>query len=111
MTLPDYKNIAKKVITGITDEEKGTEVTEKEIEAVIKSVVLMSPVKYNEIRYTVDDHNESLSKKIREATNMKIPVQLIVGPKDKEAREVSVRTQSGEEKIKLTDLANYLKKI
>ncbi len=81
-----------------------------EVEAVLKSVVLMSPVKYNELRYTVDDRNESLGKKIREATTWKIPVQLIIGQKDKDAREVSVRTQSGEEKIKLDDLAEYLKK-
>ena len=42
---------------------------------------------------------------------MKIPVQLIVGPKDKEAREVSVRTQSGEEKVTLDQLADYLKQL
>ena len=40
---------------------------------------------------------------------MKIPVQLIVGPKDKEAREVSVRTQAGEEKVALDELSSYLK--
>ena len=73
--------------------------------------VLMKPVKYNELRFTRDDRNESLGKKIREATTWKIPVQLIVGPKDKEAREVSIRTQSGEEKIALDNLATYLKEL
>jgi threonyl-tRNA synthetase len=81
----------------------------EEIEAVLQGVVLMEPVKYNEVRYTRDDRNESLGKKIREATAMKIPVQLIVGPKDKEAREVSVRTQAGEEKVSLESLAEYLR--
>lgn len=71
----------------------------------------MKPVKYNEVRFTTDSRNESLGKKIREATTMKIPVQLIVGPKDKEAREVSVRTQSGEEKIALSTLADYIRSI
>ncbi len=80
-----------------------------EITSVLSEVVLMKPVKYNEVRFTTDDRNESLGKKIREATAMKIPVQLIVGPKDKEAREVSVRTQNGEEKVALADLSNYLK--
>lgn len=80
-----------------------------EITGVLDDVVLMKPVKYNEIRYTVDDRNESLGKKIREATSWKIPVQLIVGPKDKEAREISVRTQSGEEKVALDSLAEYIK--
>ena len=80
----------------------------EEIEEVLRGVVLMQPVKYNELRFTRDDRNESLGKKIREATTWKIPVQLIVGPQDKEAREVSVRTQVGEEKVSLADLADYL---
>lgn len=80
-----------------------------EIKTILSEVVLMKPVKYNEVRFTTDDRNESLGKKIREATAWKIPVQLIVGPKDKEAREVSVRTQNGEEKVQLNNLANYLK--
>jgi len=79
-----------------------------EIETLLDETVLMKPIKYNEVRYTRDDRNESLGKKIREATAWKIPVQLIVGPKDLEAREVSVRTQTGEEKVKLDQLVNYL---
>lgn len=79
-----------------------------EIKTVLSAMVLMKPVRYNEVRFTTDDRNESLGKKIREATSWKIPVQLIVGPKDKEAREVSVRTQSGEEKISIDNLASYL---
>ena len=80
-----------------------------EIASILSEVVLMKPVKYNEVRFTTDDRNESLGKKIREATAMKIPVQLIVGPKDKEAREVSVRTQAGEEKVALAELGEYIK--
>ena len=71
----------------------------------------MEPVRYNDVRFTIDSRNESLGKKIREATSMKIPVQLIVGPKDMEADEVSVRTQSGEEKISLEQLAGYIKSL
>lgn len=82
-----------------------------EIKATLSGVVLMRPLKYNEVRFTTDDRNESLGKKIREATAMKIPVQLIVGPKDKEAREVSVRTQSGEEKVSLEKLPGYLESL
>ncbi|OYX39826.1 threonine--tRNA ligase [Candidatus Saccharibacteria bacterium 32-50-10] len=80
-----------------------------DIKSVLAETVLMTPVKYSELRYTVDSRNESLGKKIREATSMKIPVQLIVGPKDKEAGEVSIRTQSGEEKLRLSQLGDYLK--
>jgi len=81
----------------------------KEIEYILNNVVLMTPVKYNELRVGVDERNESLGKKIREATTAKVPVQLIVGPKDKESREVSVRTQAGEEKVRLGELEAYLK--
>lgn len=80
----------------------------EEIEAVLRDMVLMQPVRYNEVRFTRDDRNESLGKKIREATAMKIPIQLIVGQKDKDAREVSVRTQAGEEKVGLARLVEYL---
>ncbi len=80
-----------------------------EIKAVLNETVLMTPVRYNELRYTLDDRNESLGKKIREAAKNKIPVQLIVGQQDKDAREVSVRTQAGEEKVSLNGLAEYLK--
>lgn len=82
-----------------------------EIEAVLSGVVLMKPVKYNELRFTRDDRNESLGKKIREATKYKIPVQLIVGNQDKESREVSVRTQEGEQKVPLDNLADYLRSL
>lgn len=83
----------------------------EEIEAVLRDTVLMEPVKYNELRFTRDDRNESLGKKIREATTWKIPIQIIVGPKDRESRQVSVRTQAGEEAIQLDALAEYLKSI
>ncbi|TAL14381.1 threonine--tRNA ligase [Patescibacteria group bacterium] len=82
-----------------------------EVKAVLNGLTLMKPVKYNEIRYTLDDRNESLGKKIREATTWKIPVQLIIGQQDKDNQEVSVRTQSGEEKLKLDELATYLQKL
>ena len=83
----------------------------EEITTTLSGVVLMQPVKYNEVRFTTDSRNESLGKKIREATAWKIPVQLIVGPKDKETREVSVRTQAGEEKVALDRLAEYVQNL
>lgn len=79
-----------------------------EIKSILDDLILMEPVKYNKVRFTVDDRNESLGKKIREATGWKIPVQLIVGQKDKDAREVSVRTQVGEDKVQLSRLSDYL---
>lgn len=81
------------------------------ITTILSETTLTKPVKYNDVRFTLDLRNESLGKKIREATSMKIPVQLIVGPKDVEAGEVSIRTQTGEEKIPLENLSRYLKSL
>lgn len=83
----------------------------EEITSILTEVVLMKPVKYNEVRFTTDSRNESLGKKIREATAMKIPVQLIIGPKDKDKNEISIRTQSGETKVSLNELANYIQSL
>lgn len=80
----------------------------EKVKDVLNDIVLTKPVKYNEIRYTVDDRNESLGRKIRDAAGMKIPVTLIVGPKDVEANEVSVRLKDGEQKVKLADLKEFL---
>ena len=82
-----------------------------EITSILKTVVLMHPIKYNEVRYTTDMRNESLGKKIREATVVKIPVQIIVGPRDKANRQVSVRTQQGETTMPLDELAAYLEEL
>ncbi|MDN5819708.1 MAG: threonine--tRNA ligase, partial [bacterium] len=82
-----------------------------EVEQVLASTVLMTPVKYNELRFSRDARNESLGKKIREATAKKVPLQLIVGPQDKEARQVSVRSRDEETKVSLDELAEYLQSL
>ena len=41
----------------------------------------------------------------------KIPLALIVGTKNIEAGKVSVRTQEGEEKVKLDSLESFLKQL
>lgn len=79
-----------------------------EVEKVLNGVVLEEPVQHNQLRFEIDHGDDSLGKKIKRATEMKIPVVLIVGEKDAEAREVSVRTRDGEEKVKLSDLAEWL---
>jgi len=81
------------------------------IKAELEGFELDIPIEHNKLRMTVDDRNESLGKKIREATKMKIPVVLIVGPKDVEAGEVSVRLRDSEEKVKLAELKKYLKSL
>lgn len=87
----------------------------EEVSKILSATVLDSPVRFNEIRYSVDGRNESLGKKIREATAMKIPVQLIIGPKDKENNEVSVRFRKNsefvEEKVALNNLVTFIQEI
>lgn len=83
----------------------------KEIENKIEGFMLDKPVKNNYLRYAVDRENESLSKKIRRAVEFKVPVVMIVGPKDRENGEVSVRLKDKEEKVKLEDIRDYLSRL
>jgi threonyl-tRNA synthetase len=48
-----------------------------------------------DIRIVLDDRNESLSKRIREASVKKIPYQIIIGDKEVQSSQVSVRLQNG----------------
>ena len=49
------------------------------------------------VRAEVDDRNEKIGKKIREATLEKVPYMLVLGDRDIENGTVSVRTRSGED--------------
>ncbi|MBP5512567.1 threonine--tRNA ligase [Candidatus Saccharibacteria bacterium] len=78
---------------------------------ILDDTCLDNPLPKNKIRYTVDNSADSLGKKIKRATDFKIPAVLIVGPKDAEDKVVSVRLRDKEEKIKLTELSEYLKSL
>lgn len=84
----------------------------QKVEEVVKRVRTSFFDRDYKVRYTVDDRNESLGKKIREAVKMKIPFVFIVGPKDAEAEEVSVRwsVDGNETKIGLGDVMEYVTK-
>ena len=49
------------------------------------------------VRVEVDDRNEKIGKKIREATLDKVPYMLVLGDRDIENATVSVRTRAGED--------------
>jgi threonyl-tRNA synthetase len=51
-------------------------------------------LKNHGIRVHLDDRNEKLPAKIRDAQMQKIPYMLVVGPKEAEAGTVSVRHRS-----------------
>jgi threonyl-tRNA synthetase len=54
-----------------------------------------SALQQADIRVVVDDRNESLSKRIREASVKKIPYQIIIGDKEAQSSQVAVRLQNG----------------
>ena len=83
----------------------------EKVKDVLDAVVLDEPLRHNELRYTVDDSDESLGKKIRRATSMKIPAVFVIGPKDAEEGIVSIRLKDSEVKVKLSELSEYLKTI
>lgn len=92
----------------LTVNDKVLDYVEKIIKELDK-VILNEPIKDNKLRYTVDSSADSLGKKIKRATEMKIPAVLIVGPKDAEEGIVSIRLRDREEKVKLADLAAHIK--
>ena len=83
----------------------------EKIKQILSEVTLETPLKHNDLRFTVDVSDESLGKKIKRAVSMKTPVLLIVGERDKENGTVSVREKDAEKTVKLTELAEYLKNI
>ena len=64
-------------------------------------------------RVEVDERNEKVGKKIREATLEKIPFMLVVGDRDMENGTVSVRTRKGEDlgAMTLEDFSAKLRRI
>lgn len=78
------------------------------ITKVLDDTELNNVLPHNKIRYSVDDSADSLGKKIKRATDLKIPCVIIVGPKDVEAGTVSLRLRDHEEKVKLSKLAKFL---
>ena len=69
---------------------------------------VVKELKKLDIRAEVDDRNEKVGRKIRDNELKRIPYLLIVGEREAENGEVSVRKQGGEDKgsIKLSTLAN-----
>ena len=59
---------------------------------------IVKELKMFDIRAEVDDRNEKVGRKIRDNELKRIPYLLIVGEKEAENEEVSVRKQGGEDK-------------
>lgn len=61
-------------------------------------------------RATLDASGERVQRKIRNAAAMKIPYLLVVGPRDAESRQVSVRTHGVEKNLGAVSLDTFLEK-
>ena len=55
---------------------------------------LMEELEEAGIRVELDERNEKIGYKIREAQVQKIPYMLVIGDKEKEAGEITVRSRS-----------------
>jgi len=64
----------------------------------------------NDIRSEIDDSNESIGKKIREAEKQKTPYMLVVGDKEIDANSVAIR-ERGSRDIKTEEVGKFLEKI
>lgn len=62
------------------------------------------------LRVELDDRDESIGKKIREATLQKIPYMVILGEKEAKLKKIAVRTRAGKDLGQMS-LKSFLKKI
>jgi threonyl-tRNA synthetase len=62
------------------------------------------------LRIELDDRDESVGKKIREATISKIPYQIIVGEKELKAKKIAARTREGKDLGQMS-LKKFVEKI
>lgn len=83
----------------------------EEIRAILSETYLMKPMKFNELRFSIDDRGESLGKKVRSAEMDKIPLMIVVGEQDMANRTASIRTKDEETTVSLENLKAYIEKL
>lgn len=90
-------------------------ISEKHLEY---SRIVLNELLENGIRAEIDESNETLGKKIRDAKIMKVPYSLVIGDKEVEAGEVTVESRSlnemkseGSEKLGSLPLPKFLELI
>ena len=69
-------------------------------------------LKENSIRVEIDPESDRMQNKIRKAQEMKIPLMIIIGNKEQEQNQVSLRYRFGKElhNLNISDVINALKK-
>jgi len=66
--------------------------------------------KKSSIRTTIDNRNETLQSKIRDATLQKIPYLVVVGKKEEEANKIAPRSRDGKD-LGTIDLDKFIQKL
>lgn len=67
-------------------------------------------LKENNIRVEVDNRNQTLGAKIRDAQHDKVPYMIIVGDKEEQANKISVRSRNGKD-LGQIDILDFVKEI
>jgi threonyl-tRNA synthetase len=73
---------------------------------------VLNSLENHEIRALIDNRNETVGKKIREAELKKIPFMLIVGENEEDSKTISVRKHGGEDigSISISDFSDLVSK-
>lgn len=73
---------------------------------------VVEKLKTEDIRVEIDDRSETLQSKIRNAQMEKVPYMIILGEKEKDSQQISVRLRNGKNKnsLKLQEFIQNLKK-
>ena len=74
------------------------------------SAQILSKLKEAGVRTELDDRNESIGKKIRDAQLQKVPFMLVIGEKEASADTVAVRTRDGKD-LGAVKIDKFLKQI
>lgn len=76
-----------------------------EVISSLRSIVLQEPLRHNALRIEKDAREETLSKRVRDAIQERIPVLAIVGSRDEAARTVALRIRGTERAVGIDELA------
>lgn len=71
---------------------------------------LLEELRSHGVRVNIDDRNEKLGYKIREAQMRKVPYQIVIGDKELESQSVNIR-KYGEDKQETMEREDFIWKI
>jgi threonyl-tRNA synthetase len=74
---------------------------------------ILEKLKSENVRVELDERSETLQAKIRDAQMEKVPYMIIIGDKEQDTEEISIRTRDGENKqhLKLESFLSDMKKL